>query len=72
MRGLIAAVMSILSLQSIQALPTRTTNLERMAYVLEQKPMHTTALMAGAAVTLLPDMHLVPLKSLRNRHAQYD
>ena len=72
MRGILAFIVSFLSLQVIHALPTKTTNQDKLAHILEQKPMHTTALMAGAAATFLPDMHAVSLRGLRNRHAQYD
>jgi hypothetical protein len=44
---------------TVQGLPSRA---ERIAGILAQKPLHTTALMAGAAVTSLPQPRITEPK----------
>ncbi|KAL8843386.1 MAG: hypothetical protein Q9176_001999 [Flavoplaca citrina] len=51
---LLAALLAFVVLPSVQGRPRRLSREERIANILAQKPLHTTALLAGAAAMPTP------------------
>lgn len=51
---LLAALLAFLVLPFVQGRPRQLTREERVANILAQKPLHTTALLAGAAAMPTP------------------
>ncbi|KAL8779432.1 MAG: hypothetical protein Q9213_006950 [Squamulea squamosa] len=51
---LICALLALFGLPSVQGRPQALSKQERIASILAQKPMHTTALLAGAAAAPTP------------------
>ncbi|KAI4267022.1 MAG: hypothetical protein L6R38_008440 [Xanthoria sp. 2 TBL-2021] len=52
--SLLAALLALFVLPSVQGRPRALSKQERIANILAQKPMHTTALLAGAAAMPTP------------------